>query len=95
MAEDLADLISTAGSDVAPQPKALRATASRLAPGAAEVWTLDFYGGTYAELAIKGQANGNLDLLVTDDKGGPICLDRGSADTAYCGFVPAETAAFW
>ncbi|MEO8244350.1 MAG: hypothetical protein ABI832_18790 [bacterium] len=94
VAEDLADLISVAGSDVAPQPKALRATASTLEPGASEVWTLDFYGATYAELAIDGHANGNLDLLVTDDKGGQICLDRGSADSAVCGFTPAENGSF-
>ncbi len=94
VAEDLGDLISIAASDTAPQPKALRATGSVLAAGKSEVWTLAFFGGAYAELAIDGHGSGNLDLLVTDDSGGQVCLDRGSADMALCGFTPAENGNF-
>ena len=48
----------------------------------------------YAELAIAGHGNGNLDLLVSDDKGTIICQDNGSGDSAVCGFTPAENGTF-
>ena len=88
------DLIEAVTREVPPAPKALRASASTLAPGASEVWTLAFFGGTYGELAIIGHANGNLDLLVSDDKGITICQDNGSGDTAICGFTPAQNGSF-
>jgi len=88
------DLIEYVAREVVPQPKALRATAATLAPGDMAIWTLAFFGGSYAELAIVGHADGNLDLLVSDDKGIHICLDNGSGDTALCGFTPAENGRF-
>jgi hypothetical protein len=94
VAEDLSDLIYAARSEIPPQTKALRATASVLEAGAAEVWTLAFFGGTYAEVAIVGRGDGNLDLSVSDDKGGQVCVDRGSSDAAICGFAPGENGDF-
>lgn len=81
------DLIETVATEITPQPLSLRATAATLPPGAAQTWTLPFYGGTYAELAILGAGTGNLDLAVADSTGAPICLDNGSGDTAFCGFA--------
>ncbi|MBC7479840.1 MAG: hypothetical protein H7317_17415 [Pseudorhodobacter sp.] len=81
------DLIEQVASDLPAKPKSVAATASTLTPGSSETWTLSFYGGTYAELAILGDGKSNLDLSVTDASGAPICLDLGSADTAQCGFT--------
>ncbi len=92
--ENYTDMIEFVARETPPQPKALRATAADLAAGGTQTWSLAFFGGTYAELAILGHANGNLDLLVSDDKGNHICLDKGSADTAFCGFTPAENGSF-
>ena len=81
------DLIDSVATEIPTQPKALRATAASLAAGASQTWALSFFGGTYAELAILGTGTGNLDLLVSDDQGHAICVDKGSADTALCGFT--------
>lgn len=92
--ETLTDLIEAIATETPPPPKALRATASQLAPGLSDIWTIPFYGGSYAELAILGSATGNLDLSITDAGGALICQDNGSADTAYCGFVPRDNGDF-
>ncbi len=92
--QNYSDLIDQIAHETPPQPKALRATAATLAPGASEVWTLTFFGGDYAELAILGDGKSNLDLLVTDAKDNQICLDKGSADAALCGFTPRENGDF-
>ena len=84
------DLIDLVAREVPPQPKVLRVTASTLAPGHSEVWTLDFFGGTYGELAILGDGAGNLNMVVTGADDTLICLDKGSADAAFCGFALEE-----
>lgn len=88
--ENYADLTDMLAREVPPHPHALRATASILAAGASHTWTLPFFGGTFAELAILGDGTSNLDLLVTGAGDTQICEDRGSADRAYCGFVLRE-----
>ena len=90
----LPDLIESIASETPPQPKSLRVTPSQLDPGVTDTWTLQFYGGTYAELAIAGAGKGDLDLSVQDAKGNPICQDNGSADTATCGFTPKDNGDF-
>ena len=85
--QNYTDLTEQVATETQPKPQALRATAATLAPTATQTWTLSFFGGTYAELAILGAGKGNLDLLVTDATGNQICLDKGSADTALCGFT--------
>jgi hypothetical protein len=84
------DLIDLLAREVPPAPKAVRATASTLAPGQSEVWTLPFFGGTYGELAILGDGKSNLDMVVTGTGDTQICQDRGSADAAFCGFTLVE-----
>ena len=88
------DLIDSAARQTGPNPKALRATASALPPAGSETWSLTFFGGAYAEVAIAGHGNGNLDLLVSDDKGIVVCQDHGSGDTAICGFTPVDNGTF-
>ncbi|MBC7738279.1 MAG: hypothetical protein H7245_13925 [Candidatus Saccharibacteria bacterium] len=88
-----ADLIEQVAREPTPKPKALSATGSTLPPGKAETWTLSFYGGTYAELAILGDGRSNLDLTVSDAAGRVICADHGSADRAICGFALRDNGA--
>lgn len=90
----LPDLIESVATEAQVQPKSLQVTPSRLDPAMADTWTLPFYGGTYAELAILGAGQGNLDLRVTDADGNPVCQDSGSADTAICGFTPRDNGEF-
>ena len=85
--QNYTDLSEQIATEAQTKPQALRATAATLAPAAQHIWTLPFFGGSYAELAILGGGTGNLDLSVTDAAGAQICLDRGSADTALCGFT--------
>jgi hypothetical protein len=92
--EAMTDLINSTAAETPPPPKSLRATAAHLDPGQSQVWTLQFYGGSYAEVAIAGLGKGNLDLLVADANGNLICADHGNANTAYCGFVPKNNADF-
>ena len=50
---------------------------------------MPFYGGRFAELAVVGDGDANLDLLVTDENGNTICLDKTYTDKIYCSFTPA------
>ena len=93
-AGNFSDLIEIMSRETPPTPKSLRVSSSQLAPVGADKWTLQFYGDTYAELAILGARTGNLDLSVTDADGNPVCIDNGASDTAYCGFVPLENGDF-
>jgi len=53
-----------------------------------------FYGGREAEIAILGDGDADLDLLVTDENGNTICLDRSYSDRLYCSFTPAWNGNF-
>jgi hypothetical protein len=92
--QNYTDLIDSIARQSGPTAKALRATAATLDPAQTHIWTLTFFGAAYAELAIAGHGNGNLDLLVSDDKGTIICQDNGSGDSAHCGFTPAANGTF-
>lgn len=69
-------------------------TLSRLRAGNTDVFKAAFYGGQLAEIAILGDGDANLDLLVTDENGNTICLDRSYSDRIYCSFTPAWTGNF-
>ena len=88
--QNYSDLSEMLSREVPPHPKALRATASTLGPGQSEVWTLPFFGGTYGELAILGDGKSNLDMVANGAGDTQICLDKGSADVAFCGFTLVE-----
>ncbi len=88
------DLIDMIARQTGPPPKSLNATAATLDPAQSQTWTLSFFGGAYAELAILGNGASAVDLRVTDDTGQVICQDKGSSDTALCGFTPAENGSF-
>lgn len=63
-------------------------TLSRLRAGRTDVFSVPFYGGSLAELAIVGDGDADLDLLVTDENGNVICKDVSYSDQLYCSFTP-------
>lgn len=85
-----ADLIDELARELPPPPKTLRATAARLGPGQSQSWTLGFFGGEVAELAVIGQGSTQLDTLVRSGKDTQICLEKGSATASLCSFVLQE-----
>lgn len=64
-------------------------TLSRLPAGKIDIFKVPFYGGQFAEIGIAGDGDANLDLLVTDENGNTICLDKTWSDQIYCSFTPA------
>lgn len=70
-------------------------TLSRLPAGQVDVWKVPFYGNSYAEVAVVGDGDANLDVLVTDENGNTICYDVSWSDKVYCDFVPAWNGYFF
>ena len=67
---------------------------SRLPAGQTDVWEVPFYGDSYAEIAVLGDGDANLDVLVTDENGNTICYDVSWSDKIYCDFVPSWNGYF-
>ncbi len=65
-----------------------------LAAGGRDVWTIPFFGGSLAEVAIVGDGDTNLDLTIADETGAIVCLAAGPEDVAYCDWVPARNGSF-
>jgi hypothetical protein len=63
-------------------------TLSRLNAGRTDIFRVPFYGGRLAELAIIGDGDADLDLLVTDENGNTICRDVSYSDKLYCSWTP-------
>lgn len=70
-------------------------TLSRLPAGRTDTWEVPFYGNSYAELAVIGDGDANLDVLVTDENGNTICYDVSWSDKVYCDFVPSWNGYFY
>lgn len=70
-------------------------TLSRLRAGKTDIFKVPFYGQRLAELAIVGDGDANLDLLVTDENGNTMCLDRSYSDQLYCAWTPAWDGYFY
>lgn len=70
-------------------------TLSRLPAGQTDVWEIPFYGDSYAEVAVVGDGDANLDVLVTDENGNTICYDVSWSDKVYCDFVPSWNGYFY
>jgi hypothetical protein len=91
----LLDLIDTSRREATFTPlTGVVSTTTTLPATQSDTWSVPFFGASLAELAIIGDSSGNLDLMVTDEAGSPICLDIGPAHTAYCSFYPAENGTF-
>ena len=68
---------------------------SRLPAGQTDVWEIPFYGNSYAEIAIAGDGDADLDVAVTDENGNVICYDVSYSDRIYCDFTPAWDGYFY
>ncbi|MCB6179600.1 hypothetical protein LHP98_15870 [Rhodobacter sp. Har01] len=68
---------------------------SKLPRGQIDVWEVPFYGNSYAEVAIIGDGDANLDMVITDENGNVICYDVSPSDQVYCDFVPAWDGYFY
>jgi hypothetical protein len=69
-------------------------TKSDLPAGQTDLWTIAFFGESYAELALVGDGDSNLDLVITDAASNMICADLSATDLAFCDFVPARNGFF-
>jgi hypothetical protein len=67
---------------------------SRLPGGYTDVHTVPFYGGVRAEIAIVGDGDSDLDVVVLDENGNTICYDVSYSDKVYCNWVPRWNGAF-
>ncbi|MDX5351135.1 MAG: hypothetical protein LPJ95_10610 [Paracoccaceae bacterium] len=67
---------------------------SRLPAGQTDLWEVPFFGNSYAEVAIIGDGDANLDVAVTDENGNLICSDVSWSDQLYCDFTPARDGYF-
>ncbi|HMO09097.1 MAG TPA: hypothetical protein PKD10_15830 [Paracoccaceae bacterium] len=70
-------------------------TLSRLPGGSTDVWKVPFYGNSYAEVAVVGDGDSNLDVLITDENGNTVCYDVSWSDKVYCDFVPRWNGFFF
>lgn len=68
---------------------------SRLPSGQTDVWEIPFLGNSYAEVAIVGDGDANLDVAVTDENGNVICYDVSWSDKLYCDWTPAWDGYFY
>jgi hypothetical protein len=68
---------------------------SRLPAGMTDVWEVPFYGNSYAEVAIVGEGDANLDVAITDENGNVICYDVSWSDKLYCDWTPAWDGYFY
>ena len=68
---------------------------SRLNSGKMDVWEVPFYGNSYAEVAVVGDGDANLDMVITDENGNVICYDTSPSDQVYCDFTPAWDGYFY
>lgn len=93
--EALLELIDTSRREATFAPlTGVVSSTSTLDATHSDTWTVSFFGASLAELAIIGDSSGNLDLMVVDEIGNPVCLDLGPADIAYCSFYPAQNGTF-
>ena len=56
--------------------------------GASDHYELMFYGREWAEVAVIGDGDTDLDLYVRDENGNVVCEDTDSTDTMYCAWKP-------
>ena len=68
--------------------------ASRIAGGAAHVYTISFNANEPAMAAITGEGLTDLDLFVEDDKGNQICRSTSAVDDEICRWTPRWNGAF-
>lgn len=68
---------------------------SRLPAGQTDVWEIPFYGNSYAEIAVVGDGDADLDVAITDENGNVFCYDVSWSDSLYCDFTPSWDGYFY
>lgn len=68
---------------------------SRLPAGQTDVWELPFHGNSHAEIAVVGDGDTNLDIVITDESGNVFCDDVSWSNALYCDFTPARDGYFY
>lgn len=66
----------------------------RVEPGRSDVYTVTFRGGEPAIVAISGDGDTDLDLMVLDQNGNRICVSNGAGDDEACRWLPRWTGPF-
>lgn len=85
----LLDVIAGAMTEASPaQSGGAIGWKSRLPAGVTDVWAVPVYANTFAEVAVVGDGDANLDVVVTDEDGKILCYDSGWSDSLYCDFAP-------
>lgn len=59
-----------------------------LPPGAMDQWTVPFYGGSLAEIGVKGDGDTGLAVTIADENANRIICPARVDDRFYCDFVP-------
>lgn len=65
-----------------------------LLAGRTDIFRIDYRGGYLAELAVVGDGDTDLDLVITDENGNVICKDTSYSDKLYCSWTPRWTGVF-
>jgi hypothetical protein len=92
-------LLDVIGTAMAEGPRRLMEGAvswpSRLSAGSSDVWEIAYHGDAHAEIAVVGDGDANLDVVVTDENGNVLCHDAGWSDWLYCEVTPAGEGYFY
>jgi len=90
----LLSLIDTVRAEEAVPRGAVRRSTSAIAPGGTDTWTLAFFGKSPAELAVLGNGQSTLSIIVADENGASVCTTTGAEVRLYCRFTPLENGDF-
>ena len=66
----------------------------RVLAGYTDIYNLAFRGGQFAEVAVSGDGDTDLDLHVYDEHGNAVCSDTDYTDQTYCGWRPRWSGTF-
>ena len=66
----------------------------RVSARTTDIYNLTFEGGEFAEIAVLGDRDTDLDLYVYDENGHEICSDTDLTDQTYCSWRPRWTGRF-
>ena len=75
-------------------PRGPKVSHDTVLAGRTDTYRLTFMGNEYAEVAVLGDGDTDLDLYVYDENGNQICKDIDPTDRAYCSWIPRWTGEF-
>lgn len=70
-------------------------TIERVEAQTSDIFAVEFEGGEYAEVAISGDGDTDLDLYVFDENENLICSSLDAGDDEYCKWSPRWTGTFY